>query len=70
MKRKSTFMVLVLSAVLFFSDAVPAGATNEGLNCLLGFLTKDTELRTFCQYTLPPGNCVICYMDIEVKVQQ
>jgi hypothetical protein len=69
MKRKTTILVLVLSTLLLMSGS-PAAALDENQpHCLLGFLTMDLQHRTFCQYTLPPGNCIICYMEIEVKTQ-
>jgi len=68
MKHRLARKVLLLAALLVLLSAIPVGAADD-INCILGFITRDMEGRTFCQYTLPPGNCVICYEWIEVKVQ-
>jgi len=66
MKRKSVILLLVLGALLLFGS--PAAARDEdSVNCILGFMTRDWNGNSFCQYTLPPGNCVICYAEIVVK---
>lgn len=68
MKRKITVMVLVVCAVMLMAGE-PAGATNEDLNCLLGFMTTDIRGYAYCLHTLPPGNCVVCYTTIVVKAE-
>ena len=66
MKRKAKLVLLVIAALMLLGN--PAVARDEDtLNCILGFMTRDWNGSSFCQYTLPPGNCVICYAEIVVK---
>ena len=67
MKRKTAILLLVLVTALLIPANAPANAPRDDINCILGFVTRDWDGNPFCQYTLPPGSCVICYASIVVR---